>query len=121
MTPDDIHWPVVYCNGHAVFFERNSESIGSNYFGGPLQQTFVGPAFGSEPLHRVLTLSMAKLPQPKGNYLQGSFPLFYGMRYDGCTIRYRISVQKGVGAQYIQDTKNEVELLELEPKESSAG
>lgn len=119
MTPDDIRWPVVYCSGYAVFFERNTASIGSDYFGGPLKQKFVGRRFGTEPLHRILTVSMAKLPQPKGHYLQGSFALFYGMRYDGCTIRYRIPVGKGVGAQYIEDTKHQVELLQIEPNESS--
>lgn len=116
MAADETKWPVVYCNGQAVCFEPSS-SFGATYFGGPLDKTFVGREFGPEPLHRVLTLSMDLLPQPEGLYLHGSIPLFYGMRYDECVIRYRVPVMTGTKIQFVEDER-EMQLLELNPVES---
>lgn len=118
MTQDEIKWPVVYSCGMVVEYEP-ADDFGTAYFGGPLEQTFSGTDFGPEPLHRIFTFSPGKLPQPKGHYLQGALSLFYGMRYDGCNLRYRIPVKAGVKAQYIEDYNTVTEIISISPSESN--
>lgn len=118
MTPDDIQWPALYTAGTAIFFGP-SDNFGQAYFGGPLEHRFTGIAFGPASLHRIFTFSPAYLPQPAGHKLQGNLSLFYGMRFGGCTLRYKVPVMGGVGAQYIGGTKDETEILEIDPVESS--
>ena len=116
MTPDDIRWPVLYSGGFAIHFEPD-EHFGA-YFGGPLEQLFRGKTFGPEPLHRILTFVPGIYPQPPGHYLQGLMGLFFGMRYDGCCLRYRLPVLDGVNAQYIESNTKPIEVLEMSPTES---
>jgi hypothetical protein len=118
MTPDSLSWPVVFSSGTVLHFGP-TEGFGSAYFGGPLDQTFDGQAFGPEPLHRVFTFSPAGLPQPKGNNLQGQLSLFYGLRYDGCELRYTVPVMDGVNAQFLGDHSKPVSVDFMSPDESS--
>ncbi|MDM5065600.1 hypothetical protein OB934_22875 [Aeromonas salmonicida] len=118
MTPDDLKWPAVYTDGVVVHYSP-TEDFSSAYVGGPLEQAFSGVAFGPEPLHRIFTFSPAGLPQPTGHNLQGRMSLFYGMRFSGCELRYRVAVFAGVGAQYIQDYAEATQVMEMTPTVSS--
>ena len=96
-----------------------ANDFGSAYFGGPLQQSFSGARFGPEPLHRIFTFSPGGLPQPNGHNLQGQMSLFYGMRFSGCVLRYRVSIKRGVNAQYVEDYLHSTEIESILPAESS--
>ncbi|MBN1430697.1 MAG: hypothetical protein JXB07_20170 [Anaerolineae bacterium] len=122
MDGEDMHrtyWPAVLCNEQAVFFER-AEDFGVAYFGGPLEHRFVGQAFGTEPLHRVMTLSMDKLPTPKGYKAIGDLPLFYGFRYEGCRIRYRPTVEGSPDYQMFSHS-DVSEVIGISPNRSTQG
>ena len=119
MTPDAISWPVVYAGGKVLRYAP-ADDFGGAYFGGPLEQSFSGQPFGPEPLHRVFTFSPAGLPQPSGHYLQGRLSLFYGLRFSGCDLRYKVSVMDGVNAQYVQDYSQSVSVEHISPAESSS-
>ena len=119
MTPDDLSWPVVFSGDQVVRFAP-ADDFGSAYFGGPLEQTFSGQTFGPEPLHRVFTFGPGGLPQPRGHNLQGRLSFFYGMRYSGCELRYKVPVLEGVNAQFVQDYSQSVEVDQISPSESSA-
>ena len=64
----------------------------ASYFGGPFGGSVGGKAHGPRRLHHVATIS--------------GVPLLYGLRFDGCRLRYRYD-DAGV------------EILELDPPESS--
>jgi hypothetical protein len=90
-------------------FERGDEFSGS-WFGGPLDATISGLTLGPYPLHRVATLGGEHIPALKStleNGLQIDIPLFYGLRYDGCSMHYRFR------------SNSDVELLHLAPTQSS--
>jgi hypothetical protein len=119
MTPDALSWPVVYAGGKVLRFAP-ADDFGGAYFGGPLEQSFAGQSFGPEPLHRVFTFSPAGLPQPAGHNLQGRLSLFYGLRFSGCDLRYKVPVMDGVNAQYVQDYSQAVSVEHISPAESSS-
>jgi len=95
MTPDMLRWPVILTGGVVIHYGP-SEDFEPTYAGGPLEQMFQGATFGPEPLHRILTLSVSGLPQPSGVKLRGKLPFFYGMRFSGCEMRYRLEVEQGI-------------------------
>lgn len=71
-------------------------------FGGPLEVDLSGVEHGPRPLHLIARLG--------GSHILGlgfGLPLIYGMSYSGCDLRYRID---GVG---------KIEILKLQPTESS--
>lgn len=103
LLQDQILWPVIFSGGTKIEFAP-SVCFESAYFGGPLQQKFTGKTFGAEPLHRVFTFSPGTLPQPNGHHLQGRLGVFFGMRYNGCELEYKVPVLRGVNAQYIEET-----------------
>jgi hypothetical protein len=117
LAPDKIHWPVIFSAGTKIEFAP-ANVFGPAYFGGPLEQKFSGQQFGPEPLHRLFTFSAAALPQPKGNYLQGRMGVFFGLRYDGCELQYRVPVLEAVNAQYIQST-SPIDVRRVSPNRSS--
>jgi hypothetical protein len=90
MTPDHLHWPVVYSQGTLIRYTPvTTDEVGAccgAYFGGPLQQSFSGVEFGPEPLHRLFTFCPLSVPQPEGHRVTGRMSLFYGMRFDGCLL-----------------------------------
>jgi len=116
-SPDRIRWPVIFSAGIKIEFAP-TDVFGPAYFGGPLEQKFSGQQFGPEPLHRLFTFSAAALPQPKGNYLQGRMGVFFGLRYDGCELQYRVPVLKAVNAQYIE-TASPIDVRRVSPNRSS--
>jgi len=106
MSPDEVHFPVAYYNGTAFFFaptDRHSPT----YFGGPSDITFTGVRHGPEPLHHILTLAGAVIPALV-DYHVFSLPLFYGLRYDACSLTYRMP------------ERSVCEITKLQPRRSSA-
>lgn len=113
MRHGGIIWPVAHCNGTTIFFDRSPE-LSRTWFGGPVEQKFTGVTFGPAPLHRIVTFETSKLPQPDGHNLNGELPLFIGMQYEGCRIRYKLPVSTADHVQYTR-VYNGLEVLELDP------
>lgn len=106
MLPEKLNCPVVYSNGHAHFLERVS-GFSLSYFGGPSEREIFGLRHGPHRIHHILTLNWQTIP---GLDEPGVFeiPLFYGLRFDGCSMAYDFS------------ETSRCRLLELEPRKSSA-
>ena len=118
LPQDQLRWPIMFTGGMLVRYEP-CQGSGVAYVGGPLEQRFVGRKFGDEPLHRVFSFTPGVLPQPSGHYLQGRLGFFYGLRYDGCHLRYLVPVQLGVNAQFVQES-DPIKVLTIQPKSSSS-
>lgn len=118
LPQDQLKWPVVF-TGRTLVRYQPCDGRGSASVGGPLQQKFTGRRFGPEPLHRIFTFSVGVLPQPDGHKLQGRMALFYGLRYDGCELRYRVPVLEGVNGQFNMEASRAVEVLDIAPNKSS--
>lgn len=88
MLLDELQFPVAYLNGWAYFLERGLRYTGA-YFGGPSDITFVDKRNNAVQLHHILTLTPSVIPELQ-EYFVHDLPLFYGMRYDGCELTYRI-------------------------------
>jgi len=114
LTPGELRFPVVYSAGTLIAYGP-SPDFGVAYVGGPREVEFTGVELGQAPLHRILTLSLVGLPLPEGHTLYGSLPLFYGMRYSGCRLRYRAGAH---GRRLLGH--GPLEILELSPATSSA-
>jgi hypothetical protein len=91
MSADDLTWPVIFSQGTLIRYEPTTDQDRgqSVYFGGPLQMKSTGVSYGPEPLHRLLTFPLLRIPQPAGMREGGWQGVFYGMRYDGCSLSYR--------------------------------
>ena len=105
MSPDQLQFPVAYYKGEAYFFAP-SNRYSPSYFGGPSDVVIAGPRHGPARLHHVLTLRGAVIPA-LGDFYVFSIPLFYGLRYDGCILTYRMP------------ERSACEICELEPRRSS--
>lgn len=103
MNPDDLILPAVFYDGCVYFLER-ADRWSPTRFGGPSSITISGIDHGPLRLHHIATLGGKNLPIGKF-FLE--MPLFYGLRFDGCTLSYR-----RVSTQHM-------ELLQLEPTVSS--
>jgi hypothetical protein len=128
MLPEELQCPAAFYGGHACLYERAAK-FSSSYFGGPPHYAFKfsGKPFGTRPIHHVMTLCWSILPgiEKKGF---SELPLFYGMRYGGCRMKYeilepeldlseiedRLSSKRG-----FPDVRSECHVLEMEPCESS--
>lgn len=88
ISPDELRFPVAYYRGMAYFF-RPTDRYSPTYFGGPSEVRFTTVPHGPLPLHHVLTLAGAVIPALEEFYVF-SLPLFYGLRYDGCSLTYRM-------------------------------
>jgi hypothetical protein len=64
-----------------------------------------GKAHGPEPLHQLVHLSPTDVPILRKHHLH--LPLLYGMRFDGCRLKYRLK------------SFQEIEILDIHPKKSS--
>lgn len=96
-------------DGTLYTFERGDELSGS-WFGGPLEATTSGSAFGPRPLHLIAMLGGEHIPMLKptlDNNFRSEIPLIYGLQYNGCDLEYRVR------------SKDDVELLRLAPARSS--
>lgn len=118
LLQDQLKWPVVF-TGRTLVRYLPCDGRGSAFVGGPLQQKFTGRRFGPEPLHRIFSFHAGVLPQPDGHKLQGRMAVFYGLRYNGCQLRYRVPVQEGVNCQFNMEASQAVEVLEIAPTKSS--
>ena len=94
-------FPMAYLDGIAYFLEPTDEYSGTR-FGGPPHETFNGLRPGQCPLHHVLTIAAREVP-PLGLSGESRVPFFYGMRYEGCRLSYRL------------DRYSNCKLLNLEP------
>ena len=86
MQPDDLILPAAFFAGTAYFFER-SDRWSSSYFGGPSEVKISRASKHPASLHHILTIGCRELPDLGKFSLK--LPLFYGLRYSGCTLRYR--------------------------------
>ncbi len=105
MLRHQITFPVAYFRGTAYFFAP-AETYSSTYFGGPSDVELIGKPSDSAPLHHVLTISSALVPA-LGEFNFLSLPLFYGLRYSGCSLVYRMP------------NGSDCEITNLEPNSSS--
>jgi hypothetical protein len=46
--------------------------------------------------------------------------LFFGMRYDGCKLLYRVPVMQAANAQYIRDTLDTTEIVSMSPSKAAS-
>jgi len=101
MPRDPLKFPAAYADGVAYFFGPTDEYSGS-CFGGPSHARLEGLPPGQLPFHHILTIAAREVP-PLGQRV----PFFYGMRYDGCSLSYKLG-------EYAV-----CKLLELDPAEPS--
>jgi hypothetical protein len=94
-----------YVNGAAYRFDIADE-LRPSYFGGPLDLQIRGQVHGPHPLHRIANISSVDLPELREKHIW-DVPLIYGMRYDGCSLSYRLRIG------------SEIELAALDPAVSS--
>jgi hypothetical protein len=128
MLPEELQYPAAYYEGHACLYERATK-FSNSYLGGPPHNTFKfsGMSFATRPIHHVMTLCWNILPgiEKKGfSYL----PLFYGLRYGGCVMKYEIlqpeldtsDIEKRLSSKCgFPDLRSECHILEMEPRVSS--
>jgi hypothetical protein len=107
MSPEELQFPAVYCDGTAYFLDRDDRFSGT-YFGGPYEGTFNGLDEDSQTLHHILTLNRKIIPHLEHHRLGFGLSLFYGMQHEGCELAYRI-----LGPMLC-------EVIELEPREACA-
>lgn len=86
MEPDDLSLPAAFFGGTAYFFDR-ADRWSSSYFGGPSEVKISGVSEDPAQLHHIVTIGCRELPNLGRFSLR--LPLFYGLRYSGCTLRYR--------------------------------
>jgi hypothetical protein len=128
MSPEELQYPAAYYDGHACLYERSTK-FSHSYFGGPphFSFKFTGKPFGTRPIHHVMTLYWNILPgiEKKGF---SDLPLFYGLRYGGCRMKYEIvppeweiSEIEGLLAskRALPDLSEACHVLEMEPTKSS--
>ncbi len=84
-----------------------SDRFGPNFFGGPGQYIFKGQEFGPKKLHHIASLSINDVGLNKYDF--GSIiPLYYGMCYDGCELKYKFNLY------------NKITIEHISPKQSSS-
>lgn len=90
MLPEKLLYPVLFHEGQSYFLERSDAHTGS-YFGGPMEETISGIKHGPHQLHHIATLN-GHCFKPLWDVI-GVFhlPLIFGMRFDGCHMKYRVS------------------------------
>ena len=128
MLPEELQYPAAYHDGHACLYERTAQ-FSKSYFGGPPDYAFKfsGNAFGTRPIHHVMTLYWDALPgiEKKGF---SDLPLFYGIRYGGCCMKYEIvspqlefsDIEERLAAKRgLPNLSDECQILEMEPTKSS--
>lgn len=105
MHPDKLLYPALFHEGQAYFFEKSDAHTGS-YFGGPFEGAITGLKPGSYPLHHITTLN-GHCFEPLWHVIGGrTLSLLYGIRYDGCRMRYKSSAAG-------------VEVMEMTPEDSA--
>ena len=111
MSPDELQFPVAYCEGKAYFMEPAGEvpRTWHAYLGGPLEMQFTGARHGPQRLHRVLTVEGNFIPELSQHGVS-SIPFFYGMRFSGCQLAYQFTRAHGSGCQ----------ITSIEPTRSSS-
>jgi hypothetical protein len=86
MQPDELKFPAVFSAGTVYFFDR-ADHWSSSSFGGPSEVKLSGMQKDSVPLHHILSIGCREIPDLGKFSLR--LPLFYGLRYSGCSLRYR--------------------------------
>ena len=102
LPAEQLTGPVVAARARVLVADFSARG-GTHRFGGPLGLEVRGARARSALLHRVLTLS---LTDPLlGLSMEGlnELPLVYGLRHDGCRLRYRVT------------SGRQIELIELTP------
>jgi hypothetical protein len=94
-----------YVEGTSYYFRRFG-SHAFSYFGGPSEYEITGMDHGPKRLHHIATIHGGELPALRGTGNLGGLPLIYGMCFDGCRMKYKV-------------TRYELELSELQPTTSS--
>jgi hypothetical protein len=103
--PERLRYPALFHDGQAYILERADEHTGS-YFGGPFERPVTGVKHSPRSLHHIASLN-GHCFEPLWHVIGGgNLHLLYGMCYDGCHLKYRISVAG-------------VEVLEMKPTTSA--
>lgn len=97
---------MMFCDETLYTFERAGEHMPST-FGGPLEDVILGLPTGARSLHMLARLALSQIPQIWSRHRIFDLPLVYGFTYDGCEVRYRFG------------KPGKIEVLELDPRESS--
>ncbi|HTR43294.1 MAG TPA: hypothetical protein VMH87_16910 [Pseudomonadales bacterium] len=135
MLPEELEYPAAYFDGHACLYERATK-FSNSYFGGAphFPYKFTGKSFGPRPLHHVMRLHSNDLPGIEKRGFS-ELTLFYGIHYDGCTMKYKLlpppeSLFKEIDQSLhmasetgskiqLPDLSSECHILEMEPLQSS--
>lgn len=89
MSLNKLQFPVVYYANRAYFLERCNR-YSPTYFGGPSDTTFTGVRSGDPQLHHLLTITGHVVVEMQDYHLY-AVPLFYGFRYGGGDLTYRVT------------------------------
>src|ERR1700742_2770963 len=135
MLPQELQYPAAYFDNHVCLYARATK-FSSSYFGGAPHSPykFTGQSFGPRPLHHVMRLYCDALP---GIERMGfsDLTLFYGIHYDGCTMKYELlsppesvfqkinqslsSASRTGSKVHLPDLSSECRILEMDPAQSS--
>ncbi|HEX4950376.1 MAG TPA: hypothetical protein VFZ34_27170 [Blastocatellia bacterium] len=88
MPLNELQFPVAYYANRAYFFER-SNRYSPTYLGGPSEVAFAKGRYSSTQLHHIFTITSSVIPEMQEDHVY-EVPLFYGLRYSGCELTYRM-------------------------------
>jgi len=91
---------------NVLYSFARAESHTYSVFGGPLDIEISGKSLGMQPPHLIAYLSNTIAPLTTSSHSIPDIPLVYGMCYSGCVIKYQFEI-------------NKINILELDPEESS--
>lgn len=98
-------YPFAYYRGRAISFTQ-SKVTRPSYFGGPSDCRITGMDHGPSHIHHIATIWSSDLGIERSKFgIQ--IPLFYGMRFDGCRLKYQ------------RQTSSKIEITEISPNQSS--
>lgn len=93
-----------HCEGVDYTFVR-ANRLTSICFGGPLEREVTGLAHGPRRLHAIGCLSARVIPALSRPYIS-SFPLIYGMCFDGCEMIYRLVPNGPIEVVHMSTTRS---------------
>ncbi len=98
-------YPYAYYRGKVVIFTR-SEQFETSYFGGPGDDCIDGKDYGPSHIHHIARIANQALGI-EGYGFGFAVPFYYGMCFDGCSLRYK------------RTAASAIEITEIVPSESS--
>ena len=91
MPAEELLYPAIFHQGTGYFLER-ANNLTASYFGGPSGGSLTGVSHGPGRIHHIATIN-GDCFEPLWHVVGGcTLRLLYGIRFDGCQMKYRNSL-----------------------------